>query len=117
MLNQTGSFTVGIPLPVGISGSYNSRSGNSISLLADLPITADYNFGAGSNDENESKFGSFSYTYSSHSDEFYIPRAADYYERANGTSYGPLIHGGMKVPGSQQKNHRLGGSMKWDSQT
>ena len=99
---ENGAISVGLPLTLGISGSVNSREGGSISIIADLPITADYNFGAGSSENNESAFGGFigggfSYTYSNYTNDFVIPGTVDLTEQVKGTSYGPLVNGGIRA--------------------
>jgi hypothetical protein len=99
---ETGALSIGVPLSAALSGSVNSREGGSISILADLPITLDYNFGAGSTVDNEAGFGGFlgagfSYTYSNYTEEFYIPGVASSYEQIKGSTYGPLVHGGIKA--------------------
>jgi len=61
------SVSVGIPLTVGVSGSYsssyNSYSGsqttNTLSFLFNAPLMIDLNMGAGSVEESESRFGGF----------------------------------------------------------
>lgn len=100
--NENGSISAGVPLTLGLSGSTNSRTGGSLSFIADIPLTVDYNFGAGSSEDAESNFGGFlgagfGYTYSNYTDEFYIPGAIDTYEQLKGSSYGPLLHGGIKA--------------------
>jgi hypothetical protein len=100
--NESGAISIGIPLTAGLSGSYNSREGGAMSVILDLPVTADYNFGGGSTKDNESGFGGFvgagfGYTYSNYTEEFYIPGVIDSYEQVKGTSYGPVAHGGIKL--------------------
>jgi len=64
--NEDFSLSVGVPLSVGISGSYssnyNSYSGsttdNTLGFMANIPLIVNFNFGAGSSD-NESRFGFF----------------------------------------------------------
>lgn len=99
---ETSAISVGIPLTLGFTGSYNSREGGNMSLLVDLPITVDYNFGAGSVDEVESGFGGFigvgfGYTHSSNTNEFVIPGVVNMTEQIKGTSYGPLVNGGIRA--------------------
>jgi len=63
--NEDFSLSVGIPLSVGISGSYssnyNSYSGstteNTLGFMANVPLIVNFNFGAGSTPDNESRFG------------------------------------------------------------
>jgi hypothetical protein len=100
--SETGAVSVGLPLTAGLSGSVNSRTGGTMSVILDLPITVDYNFGAGSSDYNESGFGGFlglgfGYTYSNYTDEFVIPGYVDLTEQVKGSSYGPLVNGGIRA--------------------
>jgi len=63
--NEDFSLSVGVPLSVGISGSYssnyNSYSGsttdNTLGFMADVPLIVNFNFGAGSTPDNDSRFG------------------------------------------------------------
>jgi hypothetical protein len=49
------SFSVGIPLSFGISGTYNSQDyeNNTLGLMLDVPLMFNYNYGAGSTKEAE----------------------------------------------------------------
>jgi hypothetical protein len=53
------SFSVGLPMSFGISGSYNSQDieNNSLGFMFDAPLMFNYNYGAGSTKEAEDKFG------------------------------------------------------------
>jgi hypothetical protein len=58
------SVSVGIPLSVGVSGSYNSRSdgygsSNTLSVMFDAPLIVSLNMGCGSTKKTESRFGYF----------------------------------------------------------
>ena len=55
------SFSIGIPLSFGISGTYNSQNydDNTLGLMLDVPLMFNYNYGAGSTKEAEDKFGFF----------------------------------------------------------
>jgi len=63
--NEDFSLSVGVPLSVGISGSYssnyNSYSGtttdNTLGFMANVPLIVNFNFGAGSTPDNDSRFG------------------------------------------------------------
>jgi hypothetical protein len=61
METENTSFSVGLPLSFGVSGSYNSQNydNNSIGLMLDAPLMFNYNYGAGSTKEAEDKFGVF----------------------------------------------------------
>jgi hypothetical protein len=97
-----GSLSAGIPLTLGASGSVNSRTGGNLSVVADLPITVDYNFGNGSSDDDEGGFGGFvgvgfGYTYSNSSESYSFGGAGTGTYISKGTSYGPLVNGGIKA--------------------
>jgi hypothetical protein len=61
METENTSFTVGLPMSLGVSGSYNSQNmdDNSLGLMLDVPLMFNYNYGAGSTKEAEDKFGFF----------------------------------------------------------
>jgi hypothetical protein len=98
---ESGAISVGIPATLGLSGSVNSQTGGSLNLTADLPVTVDYNVGAGSTASNESGFGGFvgvgfGYTYTNQSYE-YITYGGSGYDQFKASSYGPLVHAGIKA--------------------
>ena len=95
------NITVGVPVTLGLQGSANSREGGSYSIGLDLPVTVDYNFGLGSNIEEETDeaegFGGFvgggaGYTYSNSATNSIF--GADY---SSGSSYGPLVNAGIRA--------------------
>lgn len=99
--SESSAVSVGLPLTFGLSGEVNSRTGGGISLTADLPLTVDYNFGAGSAEDNESGFGGFigagfGYTYTNQTFEYYNGNTLGY-DQLKGSSYGPLAHFGLKA--------------------
>ncbi len=61
METENSSFTIGLPISFGFSGSYNSQypEDNSLGLMLDVPLMINYNYGAGSTKEAEDKFGFF----------------------------------------------------------
>jgi hypothetical protein len=99
---ESGAVSIGIPATLGFSGTVNSREGGSMSITADLPVTADYNFGAGSTEDNESGFGGFigagfGYTYTNQTYDYSIPGATVGYEQLKGSTYGPLVNAGIRA--------------------
>jgi hypothetical protein len=97
------SLSIGIPFTIGFMGDYDIDEGGAVTLLVDLPLTADYNFGAAATKDKETKFGGFvgagfGYTYSNYNKEFFVPSSSDSYEQVRGVSYGPLTHAGIRVP-------------------
>jgi hypothetical protein len=62
MEDASSSFSVGLPMSFGVSGTYNSQNSygnNSLGVMFDAPLVFDYNYGAGSSRESEDKFGFF----------------------------------------------------------
>ena len=86
---------MGIPLSAGI-GTVNNSDG--IAFSADVPLMGDYNFGCDAIPESESGFGGFlgagfGYTYTS---------ASSYFGSSNLSSYGPMVHAGVRFIVSQK---------------
>ena len=99
---DAGAISIGLPLTLGISGSVNTRSGGSISLTADLPMTIDYNVGAGATEESEAGIGGFigagfGYTYTNQAYDYYVNGSVYGSDQIKGKSYGPLAHAGIKA--------------------
>jgi hypothetical protein len=61
METDNSSFSIGIPMSFGVSGTYNSQNieNNSLGFMFDAPLMFNYNYGAGSTKEAEDKFGFF----------------------------------------------------------
>ena len=89
------SFSVGVPLSLGLAGSYNSQDGASSgsSITVQLPIVADYNYGLGSSEKSDdSKFG------------FYVGAGLGYFSTTytddlgggSVTATGPYAHSGIR---------------------
>jgi hypothetical protein len=103
----TDAVSIGAPLTLGFSGSFNSREGGSFSFGLDAPITVDYNFGygaAGGEEETDASFGGFvgagfGYTKTAEAtpDNYNttIWSEADF---SASSSYGPLVHAGVRFP-------------------
>jgi len=95
-----GAFSVGVPVTLGLSGSFNSRDGVSegASFTYHVPLVVDYNFGLGSTEDNESGFGGFiGAGYGLFSTSF----VSDY---SSGTlkANGPLARAGVRFPISER---------------
>ncbi len=59
---ETSSFSIGIPMSFGVSGSYNSQNyygDNNLGIMFDAPLMFNYNYGAGSSKESTDKWGFF----------------------------------------------------------
>lgn len=99
---ENSTISVGLPISTGVGGHIDPEDGGSIGVLADVAVTADYNVGAGSSEDNEAGFGGFigvgfGYTYSNYIDTEYEPGLGAYYDKIKGNSYGPLLHGGVRA--------------------
>ena len=65
--NEGFSLSVGVPLTIGISGSYSSNynsyygstTDNTLAFMAHIPVILNFNFGAGSSKDNDQRFGFF----------------------------------------------------------
>ena len=96
------NISVGVPLTLGISGSFNSRTGATGSFGLDLPIAVDYNFGYGASGEDEDSDagfggfagGGFSITKSASSEQNPLFGT----ETTSASSYGPMAHAGVRFP-------------------
>lgn len=89
------SLSVGIPLSAGI-GSVNN--GDGVIYSVDAPLVGDLNFGCKSMPDNENGFGGFvgagfGYTYTNF---------ASYFGSGNVSSYGPVVHAGIRFVISQK---------------
>lgn len=94
------SFSIGIPLSAGI-GTVNVGDGVVYSI--DAPLVGDYNFGCNSTPDNENGFGGFigagfGYTYTNF---------ASYFGSGNISSYGPLVHTGIRFRISEKFSQAL----------
>jgi hypothetical protein len=99
MLNS--NISVGVPLTLGFSGSFNSRTGGTGSFGLDLPVAVDYNFGYGADgntEDSDATFGGFA------GGGFSITKSSSSEQSAFGSystsasSYGPMAHGGVRFP-------------------
>lgn len=119
MEGENTSLSVGIPLNIGIGGSYSynsssyygSTTSNSLTYMINAPLMLDFNFGAGAHKETEKRFGLFvgagaglhqGNVYS----EYYDPYSGSYYEvKQNISALGVAANLGFRVAvGRKQKN-------------
>jgi hypothetical protein len=59
---ESSSFSIGIPMSFGVSGSYNSQNyygDNNLAVMFDAPLVFNFNYCAGSSKESEDKWGFF----------------------------------------------------------
>lgn len=114
--SESMSLSLGIPLNIGFSGSYNYENyggyideQNSLRFMLNAPLILNVNVGAGSTKENEKRFGFFAgggfglhygdYQYS------VIENGFEYLESKYGASFGPAANLGFRFAvGSHQKN-------------
>lgn len=93
--SDNSSLSLGIPFSAGI-GTVNNSDG--VAFSVDVPLMADYNFGCDAIPESESGAGGyvgagFGYNYTS---------ASSYFGSSNLSSYGPIIHAGVRLVVSQK---------------
>jgi hypothetical protein len=119
MEGENTSLSVGIPLNIGIGGSYSynsssyygSSTSNSLTYMINAPLMLDFNFGAGAHKETEKRFGFFIgagaglhqgtvYT------EYYDSNAGYYYDiKQNISTFGIASNLGFRIAvGRNQKN-------------
>ena len=93
--SDNSSISLGMPLSVGI-GQVNNADG--VAFSVDVPLMGDYNFGCDAIPESESGLGGylgagFGYTCTS---------ASSYFGSSNLSSYGLMIHAGVRLIVSQK---------------
>ena len=111
------SVSAGVPLSVGMSGSYSYTSAygyddesNTLRFMFNAPLIINLNVGAGSTKENESRFGFFvGGGFGYHYGDFNVTKTDDYgnmYDADESMStYGPAANLGFRIAvGSHQKN-------------
>ncbi|WP_346318233.1 hypothetical protein [Chitinophaga sp. YIM B06452] len=111
------SVSVGIPMSAVLSGSYsatyNSRTGweedpygtddASVGVFFNAPLIVNLNMGAGSTDDNESRFGGFVgagfglHVSASTDQVFYDENGNAEYRNTGGTVFGPAANAGMRI--------------------
>ena len=102
---ETMSVSVGIPLSVGASGSYNSRDAyadNSLSFMLNAPLIINLNMGAGSTTETESRFGffagaGFGYHFGTFSETNIDAFGNDFSDAGTVSSFGPVGNAGIRI--------------------
>jgi len=111
------SLTVGIPISIGLSGSYNSTydsyygsyTDNSLKFMFNAPLIVNFNVGCGSTKENENRFGvfvggGFGYHYQTASGTVYDESGYPV-DNATSSTFGPAANAGFRIAvGSNQKN-------------
>jgi hypothetical protein len=93
--NDNSSFSVGAPLGIGIgiaSNTYGDDAG--IAFAFDVPLVLDYNLGFKSTSESSNYFGGYlgaGFGY------YHVSITESQYSDFNGTTYGPLVRGGVRI--------------------
>ena len=110
------SVSVGIPLSVGISGSYNYSNyngyveeENTLGFMLNAPIMINLNGGAGSTKENESRFGYFfGGGFGYHYGKYNLSEVLSYDDppkKVEPSTIGPAANAGFRIAvGSHMKN-------------
>ncbi len=93
------SFSIGVPLSLGIGGVEDGG----VFFVSDLPVTADLNLGCKSTSENESGFGGyigggFGYTFLNYNDGYGSEKVKQ---------VGPLVHAGVRFNISKNSSSAL----------
>ncbi|MBC6490121.1 hypothetical protein ACFSQD_07320 [Flavihumibacter stibioxidans] len=117
METETSSITVGIPLTLGLAGSYSYDNyygeSSDIQYLVNAPLMVNLNIGAGSSPITEDRFGffiggGFGINYGNYLvDDVIIVDGFEYYDQVskNVTTYGPAANAGVRIGvGRQTKN-------------
>jgi hypothetical protein len=118
METESTSLTVGIPLSIGITGSYSYSSSsyygtyedNSLGFMFNAPVMINFNVGCGSTKDNESRFGffaggGFGYHYQSANGTSYDEYGYPVKGGSSTSDYGPAGNIGFRIAvGSHQKN-------------
>jgi|SRR5450432_656658 len=103
------SFSIGIPMSFGFSGSYNSAnySDNSLGVMFDAPLMFNYNYGAGSTKEAEDKFGFYGGVgFGYHMNQYTATDESGYDYSAKMSGFGPVGNIGLRL-GVGHKTHNL----------
>lgn len=115
---ETMSVSVGIPLSLGASGSYNSRGygENNLSVMLNAPLIVNLNMGAGSTRDDESRFGffvgaGFGYHFGSFNNVTTDGFGNVYDDAGTVSAYGPVGNAGIRIAvGSSGHNIEVKGS-------
>jgi hypothetical protein len=103
------SFSVGIPMSFGITGSYNSQDvgDNSLGYMFDIPLMINYNYGAGATKEVEDKFGFFAGAgFGFHAHQYVTTDDLGYDYTAKMSGFGPVGNLGVRL-GVGHRSHNL----------
>ena len=96
--SRDNNVSIGAPVALGFSGSFNSQTGSSFSFGLDLPVMLDYSIGHGCAERNKDGFGAFfgagfGYTLSSYSYQSWYGEVSE-----TASTAGPMVHAGVRFP-------------------
>ncbi|RFS20119.1 hypothetical protein DVR12_20600 [Chitinophaga silvatica] len=105
--NDNMSVSVGVPLSVGLSGSYSSNRGsysgesNNLSFMFNAPVIVNLNFGCGATKDVDSRFGFFigagyGYHYQSVNENFSDSFENSYSYSGKASTTGPVGNAGIR---------------------
>lgn len=108
--NEDYSLSVGVPLTIGLSGSYSSSynsyygstTDNTLAFMAHIPVILNFNFGAGSSKDNEQRFGFFvggglGYYYGKYNQDYVDVNGNDITQQATINGVGPAGNIGIRI--------------------
>jgi hypothetical protein len=106
--NETLSVSAGIPITLGISGSYSANYGsngyyenNSLGFVVNAPLMINLNMGRGSTKENESRYGYFvGAGFGYHHGDFVTVQTdgySDYNTSKSVNTFGPAANAGFRI--------------------
>lgn len=98
--NENSSISIGAPVGLGFGLSRNTYGDDAgIAFAFDLPLVVDYNIGCKSTYDNEQTFGGYigaGFGYN------YVSVSSSSYSNFKGSSYGPLIRGGVRIGSNRE---------------
>lgn len=111
------SVSIGVPLSVGVSGSYSANYGsysgesNSLSFMFDAPLMINLNLGCGSTKESDRRFGFFigagyGYHYGTSSESFTDFNGYEYSDNVQSSTTGPAGNLGVRF-GVGRSTHNI----------
>lgn len=112
------SVSVGVPLSVGLSGSYSANYGsyegesNSLSFMLDVPLIVNLNLGCGSTQESERGFGffvgaGFGYHYGVRNESLKDSYGYEYNGKTKSSTTGPVGNAGVRFGVGREHQHNI----------
>jgi hypothetical protein len=98
--NENSSFSIGAPVGAGIGVVSNTYGGDAgVSFAFDVPVVLDYNLGFKATSESSNYFGGY---FGAGFGYYHVTVTGSQYFDFNGTSYGPLVRGGVRIGSSNE---------------